>query len=476
MDNNIFQESPIELLNEVLISMSEQYENYGEFTELFNSTDFVELVSITENALTQNVYESIADYFSNLIKSVESGETDDILVIEEEINILCSQIEKHDFHKSIHINDGVYFSENEELNIGVEWSGKSAVRHRNHSVSAHQRSRKKNTEEDKTESTKNETHSLYEKIITLDTTIEELDLSVREFNCLKKSGIMTICDLILYADSDSCCMNLDKKCPEEIIRKLKDQGVDIEKLKLDYLKQQPYVPTNKVLTLDSPIEDLMLSERAYRPLKREKVKIIRDVLKFFDGTTCCRSLGRKGMDEIIDKLLSNRLITRTTCISCDTILSVDDMERGSDICEECLERLKRTLTAKDIVLEVLPPEKSSYSGNSIGFHIYINIKNNTHKPVKLGLKECMLFKNNRQNKPDFNLTGYVFSEDYIFPSSIKTFAKIWITDTWIDKDISCSDYLTISFENLDNGEIYYYKFDYSTTENNWSFTDYYKIC
>ena len=133
------------------------------------------------------------------------------------------------------------------------------------------------------------------------------------------------------------------------------------------------------------------------------------------------------------------------------------------------------MKAKNISLEVLPPEKSSYVKDGSGFHIYVNVRNTTPKPIKLELKECTIFKNGRQNISDYNLTGYVFNQEYIFPASVKTFAKIWITDKWQNKDLSTGDYLTLLFKNLENGELYYYKFNYSDQDKVWFFADYYNM-
>ena len=55
-----------------------------------------------------------------------------------------------------------------------------------------------------------------------------------------------------------------------------------------------------------------------------------------------------------------------------------------------------------------------------------------------------MFKEGRQHTCECNLTGYSFSEDYIFPNSIKTFAKIWKTSDWEDSNLYYDDCLTIS--------------------------------
>jgi len=57
-------------------------------------------------------------------------------------------------------------------------------------------------------------------------TIEELDLSVRSFNCLKRAGINTVDDLANKTQEDMIKVrNLGKKSLEEVIAKLKSLGL-----------------------------------------------------------------------------------------------------------------------------------------------------------------------------------------------------------------------------------------------------------
>lgn len=59
----------------------------------------------------------------------------------------------------------------------------------------------------------------------LDMTIEELDLSVRSFNCLKRAGINTVQDLVSKSESDMMKVrNLGRKSLEEVIFKLQSLG------------------------------------------------------------------------------------------------------------------------------------------------------------------------------------------------------------------------------------------------------------
>ena len=64
----------------------------------------------------------------------------------------------------------------------------------------------------------------------LEMTIEELDLSVRSFNCLKRAGIDTVEDLIERTEDDMMKVrNLGRKSLEEVIQKLDSLGLSLKK-------------------------------------------------------------------------------------------------------------------------------------------------------------------------------------------------------------------------------------------------------
>ena len=59
-------------------------------------------------------------------------------------------------------------------------------------------------------------------------TIEELDLSVRSYNCLKRAGINTVQELIERTVEDMMKgRNLGKKSLEEVQNKLSDLGLSL---------------------------------------------------------------------------------------------------------------------------------------------------------------------------------------------------------------------------------------------------------
>ena len=64
----------------------------------------------------------------------------------------------------------------------------------------------------------------------LEMTIEELDMSVRSFNCLKRAGIDTVEDLTNRTEEDMIKVrNLGKKSLEEVIQKLHSLGLDLRR-------------------------------------------------------------------------------------------------------------------------------------------------------------------------------------------------------------------------------------------------------
>ena len=70
--------------------------------------------------------------------------------------------------------------------------------------------------------------TIKEKVLEM--TIEDLDLSVRSFNCLKRAGIDTVEDLTNRTEADMIKVrNLGKKSLEEVIQKLHSLGFDLKK-------------------------------------------------------------------------------------------------------------------------------------------------------------------------------------------------------------------------------------------------------
>ena len=64
------------------------------------------------------------------------------------------------------------------------------------------------------------------KVKALETSIEDLDFSVRAYNCIKRAGIHTLQDLVNNSESDMMKIrNLGKKSLKEVLDKIRDMGL-----------------------------------------------------------------------------------------------------------------------------------------------------------------------------------------------------------------------------------------------------------
>ena len=64
----------------------------------------------------------------------------------------------------------------------------------------------------------------------MEMTVEELDLSVRSYNCLKRAGINTVEELIRRTEEDMMKVrNLGKKSLQEVKEKLAELGLSLRK-------------------------------------------------------------------------------------------------------------------------------------------------------------------------------------------------------------------------------------------------------
>ncbi len=71
-------------------------------------------------------------------------------------------------------------------------------------------------------------HEEDEQTKVLEMTIEDMDLSVRSYNCLKRAGISTVEHLVKKSESDLAKVkNLGKRSLEEVIEKLKSYGLSL---------------------------------------------------------------------------------------------------------------------------------------------------------------------------------------------------------------------------------------------------------
>ena len=75
---------------------------------------------------------------------------------------------------------------------------------------------------------KTQPDSKKEKVLEM--TIEELDLSVRSYNCLKRAGVNTVEDLAEKTEEDMMRVrNLGRKSLEEVLNKMESLGLSLRR-------------------------------------------------------------------------------------------------------------------------------------------------------------------------------------------------------------------------------------------------------
>lgn len=139
-----------------------------------------------------------------------------------------------------------------------------------------------------------------EAISTLkELSIEEVELSVRSYNCLKRAGIKTIGELCDMTMEDMMKVrNLGRKGQEEVLAMLKANGL----LKGTDEEDDEDEITGNVNT-NIPIDELEFSERTYNCLKRAGIRTLRDICKKTpEDMMRVRNLGRRGQEEVQEKL------------------------------------------------------------------------------------------------------------------------------------------------------------------------------
>ena len=69
--------------------------------------------------------------------------------------------------------------------------------------------------------------SMKDKI--LETSIEDLEFSVRSYNCLKRAGIHTVADIVNKSEQDMIKVrNLGKKSLDEVMNKIAELGLEFK--------------------------------------------------------------------------------------------------------------------------------------------------------------------------------------------------------------------------------------------------------
>lgn len=140
-------------------------------------------------------------------------------------------------------------------------------------------------------------------------TIEDLDLSVRSFNCLKRAGIETVGDLVEKTLDDMMKVrNLGRKSLEEVERKLAMMGLSFKETPAEEVPIMGDVIEGRLEVIepdysDWTIEELDLSVRSYNCLKRAGINTVGELIqKTEEELSKVRNLGYPSIKEIKNKL------------------------------------------------------------------------------------------------------------------------------------------------------------------------------
>lgn len=147
----------------------------------------------------------------------------------------------------------------------------------------------------------------------LSLTIDELDFSVRTFNCLKRANINTVADLIQNSPSSLMNVrNMGKKSIDEIIKKL--DSMDLSLAEDPEEEDDDFVPIAcgglSILgedddndRLSMSIEELDLSVRSFNCLKRDNIETVGELInRNIEDLMKIRNMGKKSLDEIVLKV------------------------------------------------------------------------------------------------------------------------------------------------------------------------------
>ncbi len=151
----------------------------------------------------------------------------------------------------------------------------------------------------------------------LDKQIEDLDLSVRSYNCLKRASIHSVRQLVEFSENDLLNIrNFGVKSIEEVKDKLESTNIINQHMAAFMtLADEPeaeeevsiFAPevTSDNAELDKQIEDLDLSVRSYNCLKRASIHSVRQLVEFSENDLLnIRNFGVKSIEEVKDKLES----------------------------------------------------------------------------------------------------------------------------------------------------------------------------
>ena len=165
--------------------------------------------------------------------------------------------------------------------------------------------------------------------------IEELNLSTRAYNCLRRRGYNTVEDLLKAHENDLLkIQNMGPKSVKEIMEKIEPYREEYEaeqQRKIDEQKKLEIEETRqKIIDGTISIENLNLSTRAYTCLVRGGYRTVENLIGLTEKDLLkIRNLGIKSAEEIIKKLEPYR-----------KMLEAEGTEKEEPIEPESLEEVK----------------------------------------------------------------------------------------------------------------------------------------
>lgn len=200
----------------------------------------------------------------------------------------------------------------------------------------------------------------------LDTPIEELDLSVRTYNCLRRANIKTIFDIIQLENLKDIDRFTNKDSDELYMQLLKygidfndkEQCKNLQKKYKKYKLMEENDSIEKILNLT--VEDFDFDAKMFNVLKRAAINTAYDVVKKEDLRQI-KNLGAKRFEELKQKFIGYGIDLEDRA-QCDELIKKYDnitnnqedkristweqqleLEKSNDIIEEKLEAKQDTL-------------------------------------------------------------------------------------------------------------------------------------
>ena len=431
----------VALLQDFLSTIIEEYKVCEDIIQVLSSPVNKEYIEKIKSGLEVGYLSEIEERFLQTIDSTLSGKLTDFSEFDSVIEDLCGEIEKLTYKSGSNICEGVYQSPLEDLTIGTVWTSNGTSLIGTPSISVHMRPHKNQKKESESETEHISCH--IEKVSDSKTVVR--------FDEDRQVGYK------LYSD----CRNQEAK-------PMKENSFTMEDIELPVTTIDCFMAAG-VYDID------ILTTTTFEKLKRIRnlgLKHVIDFLYKFDKAGYrikdCSIKDYPTIDDFVkDKF---------NCLECSSSLNGTSDNLKRRLCMDCASRLDRLVNATTITLEVKKPEFQIYTGDEQGFTIHININSQTDKPIKLKLEECSIYTDGRQRISNYNYAGYAFSEEYAFPNTTKTFAKIWITDKWNVKELSAGeDYITISFKDTNSNKTFFFKFLFVNNFSDWRFYDYYEL-